>query len=72
MFNNIGENTIFGVSETWMTETHDPNLWNVLKETQLFFNFNRCINDKSKGGGVALFVPLSLAPKERTDLNLFD
>ena len=72
LFNNIGENTIFGVSETWMNETHDPNLWNVLKETHLFFNFNRCNSDKSKGGGVALFVPLSLAPKERTDLNLFD
>ena len=62
----------FRISETWMNGTHDPTLWNVLKETHLFFNFNRCVKDKSKGGEVALFISLSLAPKERTVLNLFD
>ena len=27
---------------------------------------------REKGGGVMLFVPLTLPPRERKDLNLFD
>ena len=57
LFNDIGENTIFGISETWLSPENDENLWNVLSETHIIFRNDRKQTKKQKGGGVALYVP---------------
>ena len=35
LFNDIGENTIFGISETWLLPENDVKLWQVLSETHI-------------------------------------
>ena len=72
LFNDIGENTIFGISETWLSPENDVKLWNILSETHILFRNDRKQTKKQKGGGVALYVPKRLSPREMKNLNLFD
>ena len=63
----------FGISHTWLTPDEDLFLWNVVSSNHELFRYGRSRNnEKNKGGGVTLFAPLTLAPKERKDLNIFD
>ena len=49
-FNYIGENTIFGISETWLSPEKDVKLWNILSETHILFRSDRKQTKKQKGG----------------------
>ena len=69
LMHDCGLNTIFAISETWLNDKDDSLLWNVLNDTHVMFRNDRVPETnkkkiKKKGGGVALYVPKSLAPKE--------
>ena len=68
---DLGEHTIYGITETWLGELDEAKFW----ETNENFNFSRC-DRKSDfnecGGGVMLAVPKSLNPKERNELSYLD
>lgn len=71
--NELDHQTIVGITETWLDETHSDQNWVVDSEV---FKVFRCDRDKvatkkKKGGGVLLLVPRSVNPKRRDDLNLF-
>ena len=69
----MAENAIMGISETSLTPDDDLCLWNLASSTHELFRCDRSRNnEKKKGVGVTLFVPLGLAPKERDELNIFD
>ena len=68
----MGENTIIGISETWLKKEDSDNLWNFQPRTHAMFRYDRQSAVKKKGGGVLLYIPVKLAPKLRPDLNLFD
>ena len=68
---DLGENTIYGITETWLGELDEAKLWEINKN----FNFFRCdrkSDNKERSGGVMFAVPKSLNPKERKDLNYLD
>ena len=69
---DMGENTIIGISETWLKKEDSDNLWNFQPRTHAMFRYDRQSALKKKGGGVLLYIPVKLAPKLRPDLNLFD
>ena len=68
----MGENTIIGISETWLKKEDSDNLWNLHPRTHAMFRYDKQSAVKKKGGGVLLYIPVKLAPKLRPDLNLFD
>ena len=68
----MGENTIIGISETWLKKEDSDNLWNLHPRRHAMFRYDRQSAVKKKGGGVLLYIPVKLAPKLRPDLNLFD
>ena len=68
---DMGENTIIGISETWLKKEDGDNLWNFQPRTHAMFRYDRQSAVKKKGGGVLLYIPVKLAPKLRPDLNLF-
>ena len=60
------------ISETLLTGNDCMKIPNVFIITHALFRRNRIQKDKKKGGGVALFVAKTLAPRERPDLMMFD
>ena len=60
---DMGKNTIIGISETWLKKEDSDNLWNLHPRTHAMFRYDRRSAVKKKGGGVLLYIP---------DLNLFD
>ena len=69
---DMGENTIIGISETWLKKEDSDNLWNLHPRTHAMFRYDRQSAVKKKGGGVLLYIPVKLAPKLRPDLIFFD
>ena len=69
ILNELGDNTICGLSETWLKESTDQKLWELNKEHFKTFRFDRRLGNKTKGGGVILIIPKTLNPKSRNDLN---
>lgn len=67
LMNDFGVNTVFAITETWLNDSDDTLIWNVLNETHVMFRQDRVANKKKKGGGVALYVPKSFAPKKYTN-----
>ena len=65
---DLGENTIYGITETWLSEEDDEKLWEINNRFK-FFRYDRKSNEKKKGGGVILAVPKSLNPKKRPNFN---
>ena len=68
---DLGENTIYGITETWLGELDEAKLWEI-NENFNFFRCDRKSDFKYRGGGVMLAVPKPLNPKERKDLNYLD
>ena len=66
---DLGTNTIFGISETWLKETDDLKLWKNNPNNFKTFRADRDTLTKECGGGVMLIIPSSLTPKVRNDLN---
>ena len=66
LFNDLGRNTVYGFTETWLKDHDHVKLWEM--KTDHFETF-RIDRKTKKGGGIMLLVPKSLHPKERKDLN---
>ena len=64
---DLTPNTIFGITETWLTPEDDEKLWDLDPLYSFFTNDRNC---NTKGGGVLLAVPKILSPKVRPDLCL--
>ena len=60
---DMGKNTIIGISETWLKKEVSDKLWNLHPRTHAMFRYDR----HSAGGGVLLYIPVKLAPKLRPD-----
>ena len=66
LIQELTTNTIFGITETWLTPEDDEKLWDLDPLYSSFRNDRKCNN---KGGGVLLAVPKILSPKVRPDLS---
>ena len=62
-FDDMGENTIIGISETWLKKEDKDNLWNLHPRTHAMFRYDRQSAVKKVGGSVLLYIPVKLAPK---------
>ena len=63
---DLGENTIYGFTETWLGALDEAKLWEI---NENFFRSDRKSDFKERGGGMMLAVPKSLKSKERNELN---
>ena len=69
LINDLGNNTVFGFSETWLSSKHPSSFWKINCNSFESYRKDRCKNNvKSKGGGVMLFVPKQFPSKVRQDL----
>ena len=70
---DLGKNTIFGFTETWLKMNDDIRFWEVRSENFQCFRKDRnlSLHDKTSGGGLLLYIPRSFKPKERSDLTYF-
>ena len=69
LINDLGNNTVFGFSETWLSSKHPSSFWKINCNLFESYRKDRCKNNvKSKGGGVMLFVPKQFPSKVRQDL----
>ena len=70
LMDDLGKNTIFGLTETWLKMNDDIRFWEVRSENFQCFRKDRnlSLHDKTSGGGLLLYIPRSLKPKERSDL----
>ena len=66
---DLGNNTVYGFSETWLKEEDSQSFWELKKDLFKTFRSDRETMLKDRGGGVMLIVPKSLHPKIRKDLN---
>ena len=71
ILNGLGTNTIYGFSETWL-KADDEKFRNLNSDYCKSYRCDRYLSQKDRGGGVMLFVPKSLNPKSRKDLNCMD
>ena len=70
ILNGLGDNTVYGLSETWLKESNDQKLWELNKDRFKTFRSDGKLGNKTKGGGVyMLIIPKTLNPKSRNDLN---
>ena len=69
MMNDLGDNTIFAFSETWLKETDDERAWQLKEKIFKTFRCDRKSNEKQQGGGVMNIAPKHLNPKLRQGLN---
>ena len=67
--NDLGPNTILAVTETWLKDD-DLKTWDVSPQTHKCLSCYRKSTTKSKGGGILLYIPIQLEPKEKPKLNL--
>ena len=67
---DLGKNTIFGFTETWLKMNEDIRFWEVRSKTFQCFRKDRNLSlyDKTSGGGLLLYIPRTFKPKERSDL----
>ena len=72
LLNDLGTNTIYGLSETWLKADDDETFWNLNSDYFKSYRCDRYLSQKDRGGGVMLFVPKSPNPKSRKDLNCMD
>ena len=70
LMDDLGKNTIFGFTETWLKMNDDIRFWEVRSENFQCFRKDRnlSLHDKTSGGGLLLYIPRSFKPKERSDL----
>ena len=65
IINDFGKNCIYGISETWLKDTDNDQLFNADGANFTCFRNDR---DEKTGGGVAFIFPKSLSPRTRQDL----
>ena len=66
-----GLNCIFAVTETWFTQSDNPDAWSVDRNHFKCFVKNRDLEAtrRKRGGGVMLMIPNFLKPIIRTDIS---
>ena len=69
MMSDLGDNTIFAFSETWLKQNDDEKAWQLNENLFKTFRCGRKSNEKQQGGGVMIIAPKHLNPKLRQDLN---
>ena len=57
ILNGLGDNTVYGLSETWLKESNYQKLWELNKDGFKTFKFDRKLGNKTKGGEVMLIIP---------------
>ena len=70
--NDLGLNTILDITETWLTKKDEFKTWDISSKTHKCFRYERKCVDKTKGGGILLYILYKLEPKEIPDQNLCD
>ena len=68
--NDLGLNTIFAITETWLTERDEFKDWDISPKTHKCFRYDRKCVDKTKDGGILLFIPCRLESNELPGFNL--
>ena len=56
MIQDLGPNSITGISETWLRDTDDKKLWNISPNTFKTFKLDRQIPERDRGGVVIIIV----------------
>ena len=69
MLQDLGSNIIFALSETWLKDEDNTKHWELNNEKFKTFRCDRNRRKNTLGGGVMIFVPRVLNPKQRPDLN---
>ena len=67
---DLGLNTVLAITETWLTKKDEFKTWDISPNTHKCFRYDRKCVDKTKGGGILLYIPFQLEPKELPDLYL--
>ena len=70
--NDLGRNTIHGVTATWLKNCDDTKLWEITEKHFKSFRVDRKPSCKDRDSGVMLIVPKILNLKPRYDLNILD
>ena len=71
LIHDIGYNSIFALSEKWLSQNHSEEFWHVEKQKFDCFQKDRIQTTKTKSGGIIMYVPKILKPGLRDDLNCF-
>ena len=70
--NDLGLNTVLAITETWLTKKDEFKTWDISPKTHKCFRYDRKCVDKTKDGGILIYIPCQLVPKELPELNLCD
>ena len=70
--NDLDLNTVLAITETWLTEKDKFKTWDISPKPHKFFRCDRKCVDKTKGGGILLYIIHKLRTKELLKLNLCD
>ena len=68
IISDLGENCIYGLTETWLKNCDDETFWELNKDHFKTFRADRKLTKKMRGGGAMIIVPKNLNPKLRKDL----
>ena len=68
---DLDDNCISGFSETWLKSVNDIPFWSKHSEYLVSFwcDWRNDFQEKNKGGGILLFVPIKIHPKARNELD---
>ena len=55
----------------WLSQNHPGEFWHVYKQNFDCFRKYRIQRTKTKGGGIIMYIPKTLKPRLRDDLNCF-
>ena len=65
LLKKVSDNTIIGLTETWLTSGNDHKLWEFDNAKYTAFRYDREHNKNiMKGGGLLLFIPNQLNPQK--------
>ena len=68
IINDLGENCIYGLTETWLRNCDNETFWELKNDLFKTFLLDRKLTKKMRGGGAMIIVPKNLNPKLRKDL----
>ena len=69
LLNTLGNTTILGITETWLTSENDAKVWNLNREFDCFRQDRSSKYSKQRGGGIIALIQKILKGKRRDDLN---
>ena len=70
MMKDLGDNTNFAFSQTWLNENDDEKVWRLNKKLFKTFRCDCKSNEKQQGGGIMIIIaPKYLTPKLRKGMN---